>query len=601
MNKKQFYEFKELYAELKKHKNWEQRFLERRKVEYGTGKSITFQDFAREIDAFENYEDLPETYTDYDEEFTTVFNNLLNDMKAVSAYHKNNKKQADKVEEKKEDPVSLDDKFFHRMAYEMSKAEAMFGNSDTYKAMRKQLEEVTKTFREHPEGLKREDYIDKLNDLDGKIDEYMNHKLEDGTNSRASRKINTAMAIKDYIADLKREMFREDMAIETSNNALALAVKRQVKWNASYEAKKAEHANTRAALDKIVLGKRPVDRCHDIFDKAEKFMDSLYKGGKGAFERLKEDDPEEFERGIACVMTAEILRHELLTSGGEITPFMDKFLLDSDPMHFVEELKGSYFCTGLQEEANFKQFLKNDVNKNMMAAHYNRLAYTTMNWGQVNVSTKNAAIEKEKNLEYGDVYSKDEKNAMAYANLARYAKFNVGGDYGTEKYNKYNREARRTDAPSSQSDDKVQRNYDALVAAMKGKVNGSSFAVKASIGKPELAEKLAEYLSNRMMLGKIESIGENLSENRLPDIKKMIEISDEKKLTDVIKEMPSFEKVLGDIESGRLKDPSDIYKAYVTDSNEKQKDTGEEVDVNELGVGSRSASFDAVSNDGPEV
>lgn len=477
MNKEEFERFKNLAEELNNY--WRETFFIGRVISF-EGKKQSATDVIKEILKCQNYEELEKKYMIHDDAFTKDFNDIVNDMEAIKMIQDAQRQDINEVEgdsisafelpaeeveiarEKENENIYLvpkktvaeiDTSFLDRMSKKMSASKAISKrNSKEFATMEEKLEDVKNYLNDNGNNINDEEYKKKLEELEKAASSYMEHKVKDGTNSKAIGKIEAASSIREFVKERKAEIFRNKMIKDTNN------LKDQC-GDDIYEKKIMELNNTRDALYEAAKNKNLSDdvrkNIDEIFAGAHSLIDNFnFDYGAKYLEKENENNPAMLKSNIGKLITVEFIRNELLAAGGEITPLISVFL--DEPMALVNTYKDTRACEGLLNGDNFNKFIKSNCTENVLDAYNRSVSISSSKWFSSSLShnayiiknereilaSKNKEKAEAEKVSTANLLEEDRRNEImglgkAYASLADYALNNIAGENGKKMYNEY--------------------------------------------------------------------------------------------------------------------------------------------------------------------
>lgn len=468
MTRKEFEKFKELYAlattKLKnKDKELWAYFFGKKGISFGSN-AMLVEDYIEKLASYNSYDDVPKFFTEYegvyenassmvqDSFFANDFSRILKDMEVV-VKTVDQDMNGNEYDHHEETPLDLDKSFFSRKVTELKNARgrAIFFNSPQFDELEEALQEVVQELSDLDAFSERR-YLNKLDSLQEKIDAYLVHKVKDGTNERASGKINAAMSMKKFITERKAEVFRAKMTSSDNSKKQHLMDDDSAdEKNEVYQTKLAEVTTLMDVVSDVNRDEFGGKNQQDVFTvtvKAKEFLDQCYNE-EDYFKSLQRENADMLRDKVAAFITAELVRNEIATSGGKATPLLDKFY--KDPKGFAATIKETPLCYLLTEsKEDFEKYIMRDSKSNAILIFNNGLGDA---FGDiVNVSVSNniqtmkaeakiiaqkmgAQLPETKNVEPNEL-------AKAYANLALYELANRVTDNPNKTSQKYDEQAK---------------------------------------------------------------------------------------------------------------------------------------------------------------
>lgn len=371
MTIKEFEQFKLAYEQLTmQDQNWLFDILSRRTIDI-SGKAYKVSDLMKLMDSYEEYKDVPAIFRSDKAPFSAAFTKATKELQVIAKdmdyVRLEENEPGAKAIQTKQGPTAakVDFSFFARVKGEFNKSRfKSWSNSGLFKKMDRNLDKLT-TFLNQNGDIHSEEYTKLLDELEKSADAYLTYKVEKGVNKNAIGKVNGATAIKEYIAERRKELFRDKVNAETAEIQEEILPKQQNSTlNESNLAKKeAEYKNTATLIEKY--WKKHHENA-SINPQVQNAVDAAANDMSRLRKEITLMEPD-LEIGTGAVLALELVRNEIMASGGQKSPIVENFL--ADPIAFQEKIEKSEAYQALRSSSdNLEMFTEKSCRENVVDA-----------------------------------------------------------------------------------------------------------------------------------------------------------------------------------------------------------------------------------------
>lgn len=441
-------------------------YFQNKELNFGS-KKTNANDYITLMLSYAKYENVPKQLVEYDEVFSNNFYKTYKQLEELN-------KQFEKAEtatansknvpveynindpfdyKKKTESITVDRNFFRRMATNFVTArESTSFHSKEFDEMQKKLIAVYEFYKQFATlSVNKDGYLVALDELAASADAYLATKLNKTVSEKSIIKVNTAIAIKEYIAERKADIFRENMlnGIEAMRKDYLEAANNE--YQKLYANKIAELTNTGIVLGNMLGASQDVsveaaNEISTIISDAKNLVSECHE--KENFSEIMRENSLRGPKGVASMVALDIVRNELLAGGGKVTPLLEKFF--KNPAQFVSELQQSKVVTHLLAVGRFHNHVNTDCQANVVRYCMNGLANAITDFPGVSAAGNTYQLDKEreiieaaKNKVALPQPTAGEQAATAYAGLAKYAKVLKNVKNPEKAYAEYTAKANR--------------------------------------------------------------------------------------------------------------------------------------------------------------
>lgn len=450
MTLREYLYFKRIYKEIEQkagNVSWVKNFFMWRGDAYA-GPKGRFDEAMPDIYNARNYEEAPSGCYDVGNvAYNRGIDKMLSNMEVLSSYYDKSLNSFNEFDVETEYNTKLDYEFFKRMVPLFSDV-----NSGESKDIKEQLSEINKVLSAGDVSLKNDEYVEKINQLEESLDAYLQESVFAGVQEKdtdlevkalsgeEARRINAAIAMKEYIGDIRKEKFKESMRQEIKSNYLRLVKPEDDDLGSAYAKKLAGIDAILSNIDKMVEKHNSINPVDPIKkEKLKMFKDNMRDTRavltlckSGHFDVLENMHGPNLDKRIAGVFIADLALNEVLSNGGEtLSPSLEGLIFDTDKN---ENIFSKYVHhNNLMNKDKFAAFIKKSYKENVLDALHNGLLDISKSLNEATISDGSYRMKKEQRTECYETLSEKATIEMAYDNLARYV-WSINGDVIRDKY-----------------------------------------------------------------------------------------------------------------------------------------------------------------------